>query len=117
MDKILIKDLRVTGIIGIHDYERNTPQEMLINISLSTDIHRAAETDDIHDCVNYQTIAERIKAHAETSKRLTVEALAEDIARICLEAPRVRRVLVKVEKTQAIAYTGSVGVEIEREKV
>jgi FolB domain-containing protein len=116
MDKILIKDLRVTGIIGIHDYERNTPQEMIINISLSTDIRRAAETDDIDDCVNYQTVAEQVRAHAETSKRLTVEALAEDIAQICLETPRVRVVLVRVEKTQAITYTGSVGVEIERKK-
>ncbi|MGC1379165.1 MAG: dihydroneopterin aldolase [Anaerolineales bacterium] len=117
MDKILIRDLRVTGIIGIHDDERNTPQEMLINISLSTDTRRAAETDDIRDCVNYQTIAERVKGHAETSKRLTVEALAEDIARICLETSQVRRALVRVQKTQAIAYTGAVGVEIERENV
>ena len=117
MDKILIKDLRATGIIGIHDYERSAPQEMRINISLFTDTRRAAETDDINDCVNYQTVAERVKLHAETSKRLTVEALAEDIAQICLATPQVQRVIVRVEKTQAIAYTGSVGVEIEREKV
>lgn len=117
MDKVLINDLRVMGIVGIHDYERNTPQEIVINIRLSTDTHRAAETDDIHACVNYQTIAEQVRAHAETSKRLTVEALAEDIARICLETPGVGGVTVRVEKTQAIAYTGSVGVEIEREKV
>ena len=66
MDKILIKDLRVMGIIGIHNYERNTSQEMVINISLSTDTRRAAETDNIGDCVNYQTVAEQVKAHAET---------------------------------------------------
>lgn len=116
MDKILINDLRVIGIVGIHDYERNTPQEIMINIRLSTNTRRAAETDDIHECVNYQTVAEQVKAHAETSKRLTVEALAEDIAQICLETPGVQGVTVRVEKTQAIAYTGSVGVEIEREK-
>lgn len=117
MDKVLIKDLRVRGIIGIYDYERITPQEMVINISISTDTRRAAETDDINDCVNYQTIAEQVKAHVETSKRLTVEALAEDIAGICLETPRVSGVSIRVEKIQAIAYTSSVGVEIEREKV
>lgn len=117
MDKVLIQDLRVMGILGIHEHERNTPQEIVINIQLSTDTRRAAETDDIRDCVNYQTVAEKVKGHAETSKRLTVEALAEDIARICLEMPGVRGALIRVEKTQAIAYAGSVGVEIEREKV
>jgi dihydroneopterin aldolase len=117
MDSVFIKDLRVQGIIGIHTHERITPQEMLINISISTDTRRAAKTDNIDDCVNYQTIAEQVKAYAETSKQLTVEALAENIAWICLEAPGALGVRVRVEKTQAIAYTGSVGVEIEREKV
>lgn len=114
MDKVLIKDLRVTGIIGIHEHERVTPQEMLINIALFTDTHRAAETDNINDCVNYQTIAEQVRVHAETSKRLTVEALAADLAKICLSTLGVRGVTIRVEKTQAIAYTGSVGVEITR---
>jgi FolB domain-containing protein len=116
MDKIIIKDLRVTGIIGIYDHERTTPQEMIINIALFTDIHKAAQTDNIANCVDYEKVATKVKAHAETSKRLTVEALAEDIARLCLETPGVQRVNVRVEKTQAIAYTGAVGVEIEREK-
>jgi FolB domain-containing protein len=114
MDKVLIKGLRVTAIIGIHDYERTTPQELVIDITLFTDLHLAAETDDINHCVNYQTVAEKVKAHTEMSKRLTVEALAEDIARICLEIPKVSRVIIRVEKTQAIAYTDAVGVEIER---
>jgi dihydroneopterin aldolase len=45
-----------------------------------------------------------------------VEALAEDLAQLCLETPGVREVILRVEKTQAIADTGSVGVEITREK-
>src|SRR5512133_3515487 len=110
MDKIIIKDLRVTGIIGIYDYERVTPQEMLINVTMQTDIKKAAASDDINDCVDYEKAANAIKLHAETSKRLTVEALAEDLARLCLETPGVERVNIRVEKTQAIAFTASVGV-------
>lgn len=116
MDKIIIKDLRVTGIIGIYDYERITPQEMLINVTLFTETHRAAETDDIADCVDYEKTAKMLKLHAQTSKRLTVEALTGDLAQICLQIPGVQRVNIRVEKTQAIEFTGSVGVEIERQK-
>jgi FolB domain-containing protein len=116
MDKVIIKDLRVTGIIGIYDFERTTPQEMVINVVMFTDIRKAAQTDDIAGCVDYERVSNRLKAHAEISKRLTVEALAEDLARLCLETPGVQRVTIRVEKTQAIAFTGSVGVEIEREK-
>lgn len=116
MDKIIIKDLQVNGIIGIYDHERVTPQEMLINVMMYTDFRKAAETDDIANCVDYEKVAIIVKAYAQTSKRLTVEALAEDIARLCLEISGVQRVNIRVEKTQAISYTASVGVEIEREK-
>jgi FolB domain-containing protein len=116
MDKIFIKDLRVNNIIGIYDYERTTPQEMIINVNIYTDIRKAAETDNISECVDYEKVANIIRTHAQTAKRLTVEALAEDIARLCLAIPRVERVNVKLEKTQALAFTASVGVEIERTK-
>ena len=52
MDKIIIRDLKVTGIIGIYDQERITPQEMLINISMETDTRKAAQADDISLCVD-----------------------------------------------------------------
>lgn len=115
MDKIIIKDLRVSGIIGIYDYERITPQEILINVTLFTETHKAATSDNIVDCVDYEKVANILKAHAQTSKRLTVEALTGDLAQLCLENTGVQRVIIRVEKTQAIAFTGSVGVEIERE--
>ena len=116
MDKIIIKDLRVTGIIGIYDYERTNPQEMLINITMHTNINKAAETDNIADCVDYEKVSLKVKAHAESSRRLTVEALSEDIAKLCLATTGVLRVIVRVEKTEAIDFTASVGVEIEREQ-
>lgn len=114
MDKVLIKDLRLTGIIGIYAHERVTPQEIIINLTLATDTRKAGESDDIADCVDYEQVANRVKAHVQTSKRRTVEALAEDLARICLETRGVQSATVRVEKTQAIPGTTAVGVEIQR---
>jgi FolB domain-containing protein len=116
MDKIFIKNLRITGIIGIYEHERTTPQEMVINAIMLTDIRKAAKTDEIVDCVDYEKVANRLREHAQSVRRMTVEALAEDLAQICLDTPGVRGVTIRVEKTQAIQDTGSVGVEISREK-
>ena len=116
MDQIFIKDLSARGIIGINDWEREKPQEILINIVLFTDLRKAGKSDDIDDSVNYRSVAKKVQAHAETAKRLTVEALAADLARVCLEEPGVERVRVKVEKPGAVRFSGSVGVEIERGK-
>ncbi len=114
MDKVIIKDLLVRGIIGIHDWEREKPQDILINIVVFTDIKKAGETDDIQYSVNYRTIYKKAIAHAESAERSTVEALAEDIARLCLEESNVKSVRVKVEKPGAVRFAKSVGVEIER---
>lgn len=116
MDKVIIKDLLVRGIIGINDWEREQPQDILINITVFADTSRAAQTDSIDDCVNYRTLAKAAAKHAETAKRLTVEALANDIARICLEQPGVQRAVVRVEKPGAVRFAVSVGVEVERSR-
>ncbi len=117
MDKVIIKDLLVRGIIGINPEERTNLQDILINITLFTDMEKAGLTDNIEDCVNYRTVTKKTAAHAENAKRLTVEALAVDIARICLEERGVSGVRVRVEKPGAVRFTRSVGVEIERGQV
>ena len=98
MDKTFIKDLLVRGIIGIRGWEREKPQDILINVTVFSDTTRAAETDDIADCVDYSALAKKIQAHAETAARLTVEALANDLAEICLQEKRVKKTIVCVEK-------------------
>jgi FolB domain-containing protein len=114
MDKIFITELAARGIIGLNDWEREKPQDILLNITLYTDIRQAGITDDIQYSVNYRTIAKKALTHAETSARLTVEALACDIAQLCLKEPGVKKVLVRVEKPGAVRFSRSVGVEIER---
>ncbi|MDD2921294.1 MAG: dihydroneopterin aldolase, partial [Anaerolineales bacterium] len=76
MDKVFIKNLRARGILGIHDWERETPREIIINAILFADTNPAARTDDIADCVNYSDMAKKLRAHAESAARMTVEALA-----------------------------------------
>ncbi len=113
-DRIVIKDLLLRGIIGINDWEREKRQDILINITLYGDLRPAGESDDIADTINYRTVTKNIIEHVEKSEPFTVEALAGDIARICLSEARVNRARVRVEKPGALRFARSVGVEIER---
>jgi len=116
MDKVIIKNLLARGIIGVNDWERNRAQNILINITLFTDTRRAAETDHISDCVDYSKMSKKVLAHAESVQRLTVEALANDLAEICLSEQKVAKVIVRVEKPGAVRFAESVGVEVERNR-
>ena len=114
MDQILISNLIARGVIGISDNERSQPQNIVISVVLFADITRAGKSDNVEDSVNYRTVAKKILAHAEKVNRYTVEALATDIAELCLQEKGVRRVRVRVEKPGAVRFSESVGVEIER---
>jgi FolB domain-containing protein len=116
MDKVIINDLRARGIIGINPWERENPQDILINIIAFTDTRRAGETDKLEDCVDYRALAKKVRSHAETASKFTVEALANDLSRICLQEPGVQKVIVRVEKPGAVRFSASVGVEIERSR-
>jgi FolB domain-containing protein len=116
MDQVIISDLVARGILGLNDWEREKPQEIRINLVLFGDLSKAGKSDDIRDTINYSTLAKKVLAHAETARRLTVEALAADLAGLCLQEPGVQKVRVRVEKPGAVRFSRSVGVEIEREK-
>jgi FolB domain-containing protein len=114
MDQVIIKDILARGIIGVNDSERDHAQDILINIVIFTDVAKAGKSDNIVDSVNYRTVTKKTIAIAETAQRLTVEALASDIAIYVLSIPLVRGVRVRVEKPGAVRFAKSVGVEIER---
>jgi len=116
MDKVIIKNLVARGVIGIYDWERAKPQEILINITLFGDLVKAGESDNIDESINYKTVSKQAQLLAENCQRLTVEALASDIASNCLEVSGVKKVIVRVEKPGAVRFAESVGVEIERSK-
>ena len=116
LDKVFINNLRVKGILGVYEQERYQTREILLNLTIFTDTRRGARTDHIRDCVDYDQTAQEIRALVEGAKRFTVEALAEDIACLCLNKPEVRKVIVRVEKPGAVAGADSVGVEIVRKK-
>lgn len=115
-DKIIIKDLLLRGIIGINEWERENKQDILINLTLFTDLRPAGITDSADDILNYRTITKAIIMHVEQSSYFTVEALAAAVARICVVEHNAERAIVRIEKPGALRFAASVGVEIERER-
>jgi FolB domain-containing protein len=117
LDRILIKDLRVSGILGINPDERVNEQEILVNAVLWADTRPAAMSDDITDAVNYRTVAKALIAHIQQGKPMLVERLAQELADVCFTTePRVAQVEMTVEKPGAVRLARSVGVSITRRR-
>lgn len=113
-DRIIISDLRARCIIGVNDDERREPQDVVINIRLHCDTRAPGISDRFVDAVDYRSLKKRVVEKTESSRHFLVEALAEEIAAICLADPRIPAVTVRVEKPSALRFARSVGVQIER---
>ena len=114
MDQVIIRDLTIRAIIGVYEWERSEPQDILVNLVLYTDLRAAGKSDDAADIIDYAIVAERVQSHAIQAARRTVEALASDLADLCLGFSGVQRVSVRIEKTAAVNNARAVGVQIER---
>lgn len=112
--RVFVRDLVVSGRIGVYDRERDHPQRIRINLDLM--VHEGASPVD--DCLDnvlcYEQIVVKIRSIVQDGHVNLVETLAERIAAICLQDRRVASVSVRVEKLDVFDDVGSVGVEIER---
>ncbi len=114
MDKIIIRDLKISTIIGTFDWERKEKQDLILNIEISCDLRKAGKSDKLEDTVDYKTMKKRIIDLVEKSEFFLIEKTAGSVAELCLATRGVKSVKVTVDKPSALRYSRSVAVEIER---
>jgi len=114
LDKIHVRDIGLSCIIGVNEEERSEKQDVVINVTLHGDLGAACKSDDFADTVDYKAVEQSIVALVEDSEFYLIEALAEAIAQACLGFDRVEQVDVLVEKPGALRFARTVGVEITR---
>lgn len=116
MDAILIRDLRVEALIGIHKRERHVAQTVSIDLDIGLPGTAVFQSDKVADTIDYEQVALRIRALAASGHFRLVETLAERIARLLLDEFGAPWVKVSVAKIGILGNAKFVGVTIERKK-
>ena len=116
MDIIFLKELKVTTLIGIYEWEKCVPQTLQLDLEIALPHSRACQTDDIKDALDYADIAQHIQTVLSEGHFSLLESLAEHIAQIIIKDFKSPWVKVGVAKLQAIRDCKMVGVSIERSK-
>lgn len=116
-DIIFIKQLRVSAIIGIYDWERESPQPLIFDVEMSTDIKKSASTDSIDDTICYKTVADNITDLTKQNKFELLESLAEEICQLILAKYQgVIEIKLSINKPNAVENTQTVGICIQRSR-
>lgn len=116
MDAIVIRDLRVEAVIGIHRRERHVSQTLSIDLEIGLPGDAVFATDKVADTIDYEQVALRIRALAGSGQFRLVETFADRIAKLLLTDFGARWVRVSVAKMGILANARYVGVTIERKR-
>ncbi len=116
MDAIVIRDLRVEALIGIHPRERHVTQTVSVDLEIGIPGAAVFKSDKVADTIDYEQVALRIKALAGSGHFRLVETFAERIARLLIDDLGAPWVKVSVAKIGILANAKFVGVTIERKR-
>ncbi|MGA2023795.1 MAG: dihydroneopterin aldolase [Steroidobacteraceae bacterium] len=111
-----MRGLSAECVIGFIDWERLTPQTLLIDLELPCDCARAAQSDSVEDTVDYKRVAKRVLAWLPETQFHLVETLAHRLAMLLLAEFELEWIRVSVNKPGAIRHSRDVGVSIERRR-
>ncbi len=113
---ICINGLRVVGRHGLLPEEQARPQPFEVDVTIETDVERAARSDDLADTLDYGTIVAAIVEIVAARHFGLLEAIAGAIADDVCARPGVEAVTVEVRKLRppVPADLASAGVRLRR---
>jgi (5-formylfuran-3-yl)methyl phosphate synthase len=113
VDRVFVRDFVISARIGAYGFERSIEQRIVFDIEAL--VRRAsAHADDMRSIFSYDVILDAIRLVVGRGHVDFIETLAEEVAALVLQHPRVRSIRVNIQKLDVIE--GAVGVEIRRER-
>ncbi len=114
-DYVSIRDLSVSAVIGVHDWEREIEQTLVFSVDMAFDIRPAAATDDLADALDYSAVASAVAAVVRDGKFHLIETAAERVAERLLTDFPVASLRLNVRKPITTdGYTAAITIERAR---
>jgi dihydroneopterin aldolase len=115
-DFVSVKDLSVRAVIGVHAWERDVEQTLLVSVDMAADVRAAAASDDLADALDYSAVAATIAAVLREGKFRLIETAAERIAERLLADFRLPWLRLELHKPITTGgYTAIITLERGRE--
>ncbi len=116
MDKIFIKQLRVDTIIGVYDFEKQAPQPLFFDLTLSVDLDLAGQSDDLQHTVDYAKVSERVAEVTNAEPVELLETLAQKIFMALFNEFAIAEISLTIAKPHAVLAAQSVGISLVRSR-
>lgn len=113
-DLIVLEGIQLSSVIGVNEWERRSPKQLLLDLSMAVHTETAAQTDDLTETLDYSAVMAQVVAFAAESEFHLIEALAGGIADMVLEQYDMPWVRLKLSKPGVMSGLQQVSLIIER---
>jgi len=114
---VSICNLKIPCIIGVHEHEQKTPQDLFVDLELDCDISKAAKSDDLSETIDYFFLKEYLQTLFEKHRFKLIESLAEfSCSEILKNWEKVNTCRIKIKKPGALPEADYAAVYIERKR-
>jgi 7,8-dihydroneopterin aldolase/epimerase/oxygenase len=79
-DYVSVRDLAVSAVIGVHPWEHEIEQTLVVSVDIAADVAKAAASDELADALDYSAVAETIATVLREGKFRLIETAAEHVA-------------------------------------
>lgn len=110
--RIFLRNFETRISIGVHDFEKQAKQRVVINVDLYLEPGGRIQRDHISETVDYDFLHREIAALADSGHFHLQETFCERILAICLARPGVMAARVASEKPDVYPDCDAVGFEI-----
>jgi dihydroneopterin aldolase len=111
--RLFLRNHEVRVQIGIHEFEKQAPQRMRINVELYVPlVHTTPRSDRIEEVVDYDFVRHAVAERIARGPIALQETLADDLLARLLAHPGVRAARVSTEKPDVYPDCDAVGVEV-----
>ena len=115
--KVIIKDLTLNILVGIHNFEKKKKQRVKFNIEILTDPYVSPNKKDLNSILNYEEVVVKIEKLTDFKHHDLLEDLADNIFDIIFKNKLVKKIDLKLEKLDILKKTKSVGIEVSKTKI
>jgi 7,8-dihydroneopterin aldolase/epimerase/oxygenase len=98
MGRIALEGMEFFAFHGFYDEEQKIGNKYGIDLFIYTDLHAAAETDDLHQTVNYEVLYKLVQEEMLVPARLLEHLGHRIIDRIYHRFPLIRKIKINVYK-------------------
>ena len=115
--KVIIKELILNILVGIHNFEKKKRQRVKFNIEILTDPYVTPNSKDLNSILNYEEVVIKIEKITNKTHHELLEDLAENIFNKLFKNKLIKKISLKLEKLDILKKTKSVGIEVTKTKI